>query len=315
MPDWGTLAPVSAKHCYALRVAYDGTAFAGFQRQPPLPTIQEALETALSRLGVPARIEGGGRTDAGVHARAQVVTFRTPAALDAATLPRRLAPLLPPGLLVVEAAQAPWSFHARFSAREKEYRYRVTTGPAPTTTEERFTWTLPDPRGFPDLEGEVRTLDEAAMREALAACEGWHDFRQLAHPRSTGKTRRLLLQADLFVRPREAGGCRYEFVFRSPGFLRHQVRNLVGVAVTAGLGRLPAGALEGLLSGKGDRWRGARAPGRGLTLWAVRYPPDEDPFAPEGSGGIDPLAAAEAAGGDPFGVGAGGAAAGDPSSA
>jgi tRNA pseudouridine38-40 synthase len=124
----------------------------------------------------------------------------------------------------------------------------------------------------------VEALDEGAMRSVLAAYEGWHDFKNLAHPKTTGKTRRLLLRAELEVVPRSAGGARYDFTFRSPGFLRHQVRNLVGVAVTAGLGRLPEGALEELLSGKGDRWRGARAPGRGLALWEIGYVPAESPF-------------------------------------
>jgi len=180
---------------------------------------------------------------------------------------------------VRQAVQADWSFHARFSAQAKEYRYRVCTGPSPTPWEQRHTWTLPDLRGFPDLEGPVDRLDVETLRSVLTALEGWHEFKNLAHPRTEGKTRRLLLHGGLEVAERPEGGARYEFTFRSPGFLRHQVRNMVGVAVTAALGRLPEGALEQLLSGKGDRWRGARAPGRGLTLWAIRYAPADDPFA------------------------------------
>lgn len=267
------------KHCYALLVSYDGAAFSGFQKHPAMPTVQSALESALAAIGVPVQVEGGGRTDAGVHARGQVVTFRTREALDAAALPARLARHLPVELAILRAVEAPWSFHARFSARSKHYRYRVSTGPSPSAWEERFTWTLPDPRGFPEVEA-VERLDEGAMRAVLAAYEGWHDFKNLAHPKTSGKTRRLLLRATLAVRERAAGGARYEFAFASPGFLRHQVRNLVGVAVTGGLGLLPEGALEQLLSGKGDRWRGARAPGRGLVLWEIGYPPGEDPFAP-----------------------------------
>jgi len=269
---------VTHKHCYALLLSYDGGAFSGFQKQPPLPTVQEALETALAAIGVPVQIEGGGRTDAGVHARAQVATFRCRETLDPAELPARLARHLPRGLVVRQAAQPDWSFHARFSAQAKEYRYRVCTGPAPTAWEQLHTWTLPDPRGFPEVEA-VDRLDGDAVRGVLIALEGWREFKNLAHPRTEGKTRRLLLRGALEVVERPQGGARYEFTFRSPGFLRHQVRNMVGLAVTAGLGLLPDGALEQLLSGKGDRWRGARAPGRGLTLWEVRYKPAEDPFA------------------------------------
>ena len=268
---------VADKHCFALLISYDGAAFSGFQKHPAMATVQSSLENALAAIGVPVPVEGGGRTDAGVHARGQVVSFRTRDSLDAAALPALMAPHLPAELRILQAVEAPWSFHARFSARSKHYVYRVVTGPAPTEEEERFSWTLPDLRGFPEVEA-VERLDEEAMRAVLGAYEGWHDFQNLAHPKTSGKTRRLLLRASLEVREREAGGAGYEFTFVSPGFLRHQVRNLVGVAVTAGLGRLPEGALEQLLSGKGDRWRGARAPGRGLTLHEIGYPPAENPF-------------------------------------
>jgi len=270
---------VTHKHCYALLLSYDGGAFAGFQKQAPLVTVQGALESALAALGMPVQVEGGGRTDSGVHARAQVVTFRAREQLDPAELPALLARHLPRGLVVRRAARPDYSFHARFSAQSKEYRYRVCTGPAPTAWEQAHAWTLPDPRGFPEVEGPVDRLDEAAVRRVLAPLEGFREFRNLAHPRTEGKTRRLLVRAGLEVVERVPGGARYEFTFRSPGFLRHQVRNMVGVAVTAGLGLLPEGALEQLLSGKGDRWRGARAPGRGLTLWEIRYKPADDPFA------------------------------------
>ncbi|WP_373045148.1 tRNA pseudouridine synthase A [Vulgatibacter sp.] len=267
------------KHCYALLVSYDGAAFAGFQKQAPLQTVQESVETALAAIGLPVGIEGGGRTDAGVHARGQVITFRTREIVDAAALPALLARHLPRGLAIRQALEAPWSFHARFSAQAKVYRYRVTTGPSPTAWEQRFTWTLPDLRGFPDVES-VERLDEAPMRAVLAALEGWHDFKLLAHPRTSGKTRRLLLRATLETTERAAGGARYEFVFRSPGFLRHQVRNMVGLTLTAGLGKLEEGVLEPLLAAKGDRWRGPRSPGRGLMLEEILYAPKDDPFRP-----------------------------------
>lgn len=271
---------VTHKHCYALLLSYDGGVFSGFQRQAPLPTVQESLENALAAVGVDVQIEGGGRTDSGVHARGQVATFRTGVQLDPQALPGILARHLPRGLAIRRAVAPGWSFHARFSAQAKEYRYRVTTGPEPTPWESRFTWTLPDLRGFPEVE-TVDRLDETALRATLTALEGWHDFKSLAHPRTAGKTRRLLLHGGLEVTERPQGGARYEFTFRSPGFLRHQIRNMVGVAVTAGLGRLPDGLLAELLTGKGDRWRGVRAPGRGLTLWAIRYPPADDPFPDE----------------------------------
>lgn len=264
------------KKCYALLCAYDGGQFAGFQRQPPLPTVQESLETALERLGIRASVEGAGRTDRGVHACRYVAAFRTAEPLDPASLPDRLAAHLPPGLVVLAARNVPYSFHPRFSAREKVYRYRVTIAPTPSEWANRHTWTLPDPRGFPGLAHPVR-LDRAAMERALELCRGRHDFALLAHPNARGKTVRVLSEASLRVHGQGEGAV-YEFTFRSPGFLRHQIRNLVGMAVSAGLGLVDETEVRRLLGGEGERWRGARAPGRGLTFLEAGYAPGEDPF-------------------------------------
>jgi len=281
LPDPGTI-PV--KRCYALLCSYDGGAFSGFQRQPPLPTIQGALEDALASLGCKTRIEGAGRTDAGVHARRQVVSFRTRDELPPLPeLLRLLRERLPPALQVLEAASPPHSFHARFSAVSKAYLYRVAALAAPDEAVARTAWTLPDPRGFPDLEGPITELDEDAMRTVLDRCMGAHDFSNLIHPKGEGKRRRILSRAELHATPAEGGGTLYDITLVAPGFLRHQVRNIVGVCVTAGLGRLPEGAIDQLLSGEGDRWRGPRAPGRGLTLWDVRYRHGEDPFRGTGA--------------------------------
>lgn len=277
---------MAERSCYVLLCSYDGGAFSGFQRQAPLITVQGALEDALAALGMKVRVEGGGRTDAGVHARRQVVSFRPRLniPLDTSALPGLLAEHLPEGLQVLEAVQAPMSFHARFAATTKIYRYRVSVAPQPSDWEERFTWVLPDTRGFPDVE-EVRELDEEAMRGILTSLTGWHDFRLLAHPAAEGKTHRLLSRAELEISESPSGGKLYEFTFTGPGFIRHQIRNMVGVTVTAGLGCLEEGALEALLAGQGERWRGARAPGRGLTLWDILYQRGQDPFRPQGIGG------------------------------
>lgn len=263
---------MSTKHCHALLVAYDGGAFAGFQRQPPLPTVQGALEDALVALGLPARIEGAGRTDRGVHACRQVVAFRSSAAIDPEELPSRLSSLLPEGLEVLAATRMPYAFHPRFSSITKVYRYRVSTAPSPWA--ERFTWILPDPRGFPTLR-EPPALDREAMERALSRCRGWHDFSLLTHPRAQGKARRRVDGAELRI---GEAGTLYELTFTAEGFLRHQIRNLVGMTISAGLGLTSEAEVARLLSGEGERWRGARAPGRGLTLLRVGYRQGEDPF-------------------------------------
>ncbi len=261
------------RRAWALGCAYDGGAFAGFQRQPPLVTVQGVLEAALARLGLAARVEGAGRTDAGVHARRQVITLRGALEGDAAALPARLARLVPRALSILAAREVDESFHARFSAVAKVYRYRVCLRPDPTPWESRFAWVLPDERGFPGLPARP-SLDVAAVREALAAIEGRHDVSCLVHPRAVGKRVRTVGRAELA----EVSEGLYELTLAAPGFLRHQVRNVVGVALSAGLGRLAPSELARLVSGAGDRWRGARAPGRGLTLWDVQYRAGEDPF-------------------------------------
>jgi len=266
----------AVKRCYALLCAYDGSRFAGFQRQPPLATVQGALEDALASLGIRTRVEGAGRTDRGVHACRHVVAFRTAEPVDPEWLPRRLEPLLPPGLAVLASRPVPWSFHPRHSAREKIYRYRVAISTAPDEWAQTHAWVLPDPRGFPGLEPPVR-LDRAAMERALELCRGVNDFALLAHPAARGKTVRALSEASLRLLDR-GGEPLYEFTFRSPGFLRHQIRNLVGMTVSFGLGLVDEAEVRRLLGGEGERWRGARAPGRGLTFLGAHYPPDLDPF-------------------------------------
>ncbi len=266
---------MALKTCYALLCAYDGSAFAGFQRQPPLPTVQGALEAALRALDLGVRVEGAGRTDRGVHACRQVVAFRTSKPVEPAELPSRLAEHLPPGLVVLAAREMPYAFHPRFSSKEKIYRYRLTIAPEPDDWAQRHAWALPDRRGFPEVH-HVQ-LDLEAMKRTLALCEGMHDFSLLAHPNAKGKAFRPLHEASLAVH--RAGGREvYEFCFRSPGFLRHQIRNLVGMTVSAGLSLVGEAEVRRLLSGRGERWRGARAPGRGLTMVRVGYAPEEDPF-------------------------------------
>lgn len=268
---------MSERRCYALLCAYDGGAFSGFQRHPPNPTVQGTLEDALRRLGVAARVEGAGRTDRGVHACGQVVAFRSREALDPHDLQRRLAAELPEGLVLLAAREAPPSFHPRFSAIRKTYRYRIWTGPEPSPWAARFAWTLPDRRGFPTITAPQVSLDLRAMEETLTACRGRHDFSLLTHPRAQGKKVRWLDVADLRARPLD-GGTLVDLTFEAPGFLRHQIRNIAGVVATAGLGLLPTNERERLLAAEGDRWRGARAPGRGLTLEGVGYREGEDPF-------------------------------------
>lgn len=255
---------------YALRLCYDGGRFRGFQRQPGLPTIQEALEDALASAGVRARLQVAARTDAGVHALGQVVSFAARSALEPERLRRDLNALLPEGILVLDAARVGGAFHARGSASARTYVYLVGTPPPEPLRP--YAWSLPDPRAFPDL--AAPRLDAAAMRAALAHAVGEHDFAGFARPGEQRGTVRTVARAEVIT----AGWAPlHALVLEGQGFLRAMVRNLVGTAVTVGVGLAPPERLRELLVARG-RYRGVRAPGWGLTLARVTYPPGVAPF-------------------------------------
>ncbi len=252
------------KRRYALRLAYQGWAFRGFQRQPGLPTVQEALERALSALGIAPRLEVAARTDAGVHALAQVVSFSARADLDPQALRAAVNRETPPELWCLEAMPVPASFHARASAASRRYLYLVGLPPPPQVAP--YAWTLPDDRAFPGLRPE--RLDAAAMRSALEAALGEHDFRGFARPGEQRGTVRTLTRAEVLE---ATWAPLWAVVLEGRGFLRAMARNLVGTAVTVGLGLAPPARLGEMLSA-GGRYRGVRAPGWGLTLAGVAYP-------------------------------------------
>jgi tRNA pseudouridine38-40 synthase len=250
---------------YALRLLYDGGRFRGFQRQPELPTIQEALEDALAAVGVRASLQVAARTDAGVHALAQIVGFGARVALDPDALRSALNARMPEGILVLDAWRVADGFHARASALSRKYVYLI--GVPPPEPLRPYAWSLPDPRAFPDL--PAPTLDPATIRAALADAVGEHDFTGFARPGEQRGTVRTLLSAEVISAD---WAPLHAVVLEGKGFLRAMVRNLVGSAVTAAVGRAPPTLIRELLAARG-RYRGVRAPGWGLTLAAVRYPP------------------------------------------
>lgn len=249
---------------YAIELAYDGTRFRGFQRQPGLATIQEALETALGSVGVRAPLAVAARTDAGVHALGQVVSFAARAALDPEALRRGINAALPEGILARAVHRVAPSFHARNSAVGRTYVYLVGTPPPEALG--AYAWTLPDARAFPAVT-EPR-LDPAAVREALSHAVGTHDFTAFARPGEQRGTVRTLLRAEVVT---ATWAPLHAIVLEGRGFLRAMVRNLVGTAVAAGLGVAPPTVVRDLLAARG-RYRGVRAPGWGLTLAKVHYP-------------------------------------------
>jgi len=253
------------KRRHALLLAYEGGSFRGFQRQPGLPTVQEALEVALRPLGLRGRIDVAARTDAGVHAVGQVVTFWARGAPEGAALRAAVNAATPPTLMCVDAARVPPSTHARASARSRRYVYLVGA-PAPEELAGRA-WSLPDERAFPGL--VAPRLDAAAMQAALALAVGEHDFAGFARPGEQRGTVRSLLSVEVVAAEKRP---LWAIILTGRGFLRAMVRNLVGTAVAAGLGLAAPSRVSGILAAR-DRYRGVRAPAWGLTLAGVEYQP------------------------------------------
>jgi tRNA pseudouridine38-40 synthase len=250
---------------YAVEVAYEGGRFRGFQRQPGLPSVQAALEDALASLGIRASLAVAARTDAGVHALRQIVSFAARVDVDPGELRRGLNAALPDGIVALAAHRLARPFHARGDALSRTYVYLVGA-PVPECAR-AVAWNLPDPRAFPALERQE--IEPEALRAAIARAVGTHDFRAFARPGEQRGTVRTVMRAEVVS---AEWAPLHAIVLEGRGFLRAMVRNLVGTAVTAAVGLAPADTITTLLSA-GARYRGVRAPGWGLTLAEVRYPP------------------------------------------
>jgi tRNA pseudouridine38-40 synthase len=237
-----------------LTLAYDGTGFRGWQRQRGLRTIQGVLEDALERLlgGVP-KLATAGRTDAGVHARAQVVSFDT--AADPDRIAQALNGMLAPEVVVMDARLAPNGFDARFSATAREYRYRIDLGEVPDPFSARYVWHRP---GEPAV---------AEMRRAASLLIGEHDFASFCRrPPGDRHTVRDLERLSIV---RE--DTRLEVAARANAFLHQMVRSLVGTLLAVGDGKLGAGSMPDILEARDRAAAGPLVPPHGLTLERVFY--------------------------------------------
>ena len=243
-------------------VAYDGTDFSGWQIQPDAATIQGTLASAIGRVtGEKVLPQGSGRTDAGVHALAQVATFATESPIPAQNLVKALNDTLPSSIRVMEAAEVPLEFHARKSARAKTYRYLMQRSTLCPPFLARYVWHYPYP------------LDEEAMQRAAGFVIGELDFTSFA---AVDPARGLDEQTVSNVRRLFASGWRREddeliYTVRGNGFLHHMVRNLVGTFVLVGKCTLKPEALAEILAARNRSAAGATAPACGLYLAGVEY--------------------------------------------
>lgn len=245
-----------------LILSYDGTDFSGWQIQPTAPTVQGTLASAIGRItGENVLPQGSGRTDAGVHAEAQVATFETCSPIPVENFVKALNDVLPAAIRIRDVHEVPLDFHARRSARAKTYRYRIYRAGICPPFLARYVWHFPYP------------LDEQAMAKSAAEVVGAHDFTSFAavdpergrDDEEVSNVRTILSsswdrQADEFI-----------YTVRGRGFLHHMVRNLVGTFILVGKGTLQVQDVTRILNARNRASAGATAPASGLCLVGVEY--------------------------------------------
>jgi tRNA pseudouridine38-40 synthase len=245
-----------------LILAYDGTDFAGWQVQPDALTVQGTLASAIGRItGEKVLPQASGRTDAGVHALAQVVTFVTESSVPTANFVKALNDILPASVRVLEVEEAAPDFHARHSARAKTYRYRIYRAGICPPFLARYVWHYPFP------------LDEDAMIRAAGEVEGEHDFTSFAavdpergHEGFPVSNVRTIVSSNWERQRNEL-----VYTVTGSGFLHHMVRNLVGTFILVGKGTLKAEDVSRILEARNRSAAGATAPASGLYLVDVNY--------------------------------------------
>ena len=241
----------------ALTIEYEGTRYHGFQYQVNAPSIQSELERAIELLtGEWTRIKGAGRTDAGVHAEAQVVAFDTASRHSPATFLSALNHYLPPDIAVKAAYAVRSDFDPRREARSRAYRYSILNGATPSPLRRRFACHI------------RHALDVERMREAAGLFIGEHDFRRFAAPLPRGKTKgvRTMYEADI-----ERHGDTITLNVRGNAFLHHQVRRMAGALVDIGRGRLSIADLQTMIDGGQTDKVAHSLPAHGLCLVRVEY--------------------------------------------
>jgi tRNA pseudouridine38-40 synthase len=252
---------------YKITLAYDGTDFVGWQRQAAGTSIQGLLEAALAELDQRAvSVAGAGRTDAGVHALGQVASFSLQRSIGDGALIGALNARLPEAVRVLAAERVPETFHARFAATGKTYRYRIWNTGVVSPFERAYTWHVSEP------------LDRRSMADAAAFLEGPHDFAAFkAAGAATRSTEREMFSSRVVAEPGnpiDRSRCPSPLIvyeIAGTGFLRHMVRTIVGTLVEIGRGRRPVAWMPEVLAGRDRTLAGPTAPAQGLVLVAVEY--------------------------------------------
>ncbi len=262
--DFAANVPAAATKMWKLVLTYDGTDFFGWQVQPGLKTIQGELADALERIcGERTLPQGSGRTDAGVHALAQVASVTLQAPIPPASLVRALNRALPPAIRILSAEHAEEGFHARHSTIGKRYEYRIYRGEICPPTLARYVYALSWP------------LDIDAMHQTAPLLRGTHDFTSFAASDPDRTARVADAEVENVRTLTHSAWCEegdlLVYTVEGNGFLHHMVRNLVGTFLEIGRGQRNAADLSAIIAARSRSAAGATAPARGLFLHSVRY--------------------------------------------
>ena len=245
------------KKNFKITIEYDGTRYHGWQRQKNDRTIQAEIEKAILNVtGRQVALTGSGRTDAGVHAYAQVANFKCETRLDGQALLGGLNSLTDDDIVVTECREVEESFHARYDVKSKTYVYKILNRPTPAAIGRQYAWHV------------RKKLNRETMRAAISHLIGSHDFKAFegsGSPRS--HTTRQVFKADLI----DGQDGVLAFEIEAEGFLRFMVRNIVGTLVDVGLGKTSPDEFEYILNSRDRSLAGATAPAHGLFLKNVMY--------------------------------------------
>jgi tRNA pseudouridine38-40 synthase len=239
-----------------LTIEYDGTNYHGWQTQPNEQTIQQLLETGIEKiLGIKARLNGSGRTDAGVHALAQVANFIYEKKVDLWRFQRGLNAVTPEDIVVVAVEEVPDSFDARRDGKSRVYEYRIWNHPWPPAIHRSYSWHVHD------------SLDLGRIQECVPTLEGEHDFTSFqaagcdaAHAVRNVYRSLIACEGDFLI-----------YTIEATAFLRHMVRNIVGTLIEVGRGERSPDNFVSLLKARDRTQAGPTAPAQGLFLVAVKY--------------------------------------------